>query len=579
MRRTPITISAAVSALAIALAGPPALDAQDDWSAGLFAEARQLPLVAQSLTVRAGGGEAELVLIQVFTNDGPDLAQADFRLHLPADATVAGFGFWRGDRFLAAELKEREEAVHAHAAAATEGRATGILRREGAIHSYSVYPVAAGELQQVETTIRVPVVRERGRSHLALPIASLLGGAPVTSTALVQLDTDEPLSAFGVEGATQQLLDRGPHRARLAFAGERPVEVWWSEEAPPLLTRAEAVPLDDGSLAAQIRVVFNDAGGHEVPYRELVLVLDASFSMRRRAEAVADLVERAAGRASAPVRAIAVAERAIPLDPRDRAGLLAAIRGGEAGFAASWEDLAAEAAAAGCGDPAVRCVVVTDPQLEGLAADRGAGLETVLLADADELAHFAALAGGGALVHQPGIEAAAGLSALVDELVLPVLEIAAIEQRGGTLDVLGSPRLRVAEGGLLRLAATTRSTAPVELRLALGGREVTRTVEVEPVDAEGRQGRAIRRGVYRALLDGWMAEYRLHRDPEVRVRIVDTSVREGIPTELTALHVADPGAAFGGVLAHGATPAPLLRRLGLLALAAGLLALGLARRT
>src|SRR5205814_8269804 len=120
------------------LAVTPAL-AQDDHAAGLFTTARQLPLVAQSMSVRLDGGDAVVELVQVFANDGDGVAQADYRLHLPSEATVAGFGFWRDGRFLAATVVEREQAKAAHAAAAEAGHATGLLQREGAVHSFLVY--------------------------------------------------------------------------------------------------------------------------------------------------------------------------------------------------------------------------------------------------------------------------------------------------------------------------------------------------------------------------------------------------------------------------------------------------------
>ena len=64
----------------------------------------------------------------------------------------------------------------------------------------------------------------------------------------------------------------------------------------------------------------------------------------------------------------------------------------------------------------------------------------------------------------------------------------------------------------------------------------------------------------------------------MRQQIVDVSLREGIPTPLTALHVAEPGLGFdGAAMPAGGTPAELLRRLGLVLLLLGALALGLAR--
>src|SRR5690606_10754421 len=89
--------------------------AQDDATSGLFTEARQLPLVSQSIVVDVVGAEATVHLTQVFANDGDTIGQADYRLHLPRGASVAGFGFWAGDRFLEAERKEKVEAETAHA--------------------------------------------------------------------------------------------------------------------------------------------------------------------------------------------------------------------------------------------------------------------------------------------------------------------------------------------------------------------------------------------------------------------------------------------------------------------------------
>src|SRR5207253_1076548 len=104
----------------------------------------QLPLVSQSLYVNARGEDAEVRLIQVFHNDGPELGQADYQLHLPEGATVMSFGFWQGERFLAAELKEKGEAEAAHEKAASEGRATAILKTDAGVQRFSVYPVKAG---------------------------------------------------------------------------------------------------------------------------------------------------------------------------------------------------------------------------------------------------------------------------------------------------------------------------------------------------------------------------------------------------------------------------------------------------
>jgi hypothetical protein len=130
----------------------------------------------------------------------------------------------------------------------------------------------------------------------------------------------------------------------------------------------------------------------------------------------------------------------------------------------------------------------------------------------------------------------------------------------------------VAAGGLLRLFYESRSSEPLRVELAIDGRGLVRTVSLDSLDPSSRIGRSVRRGFFQGRLDDWMADYRLHRDPELRQQIVDVSLREEIPTQLTALHVASPDR----VMARTATPAPLLRKTGLLLLVFGgaLLAIG-----
>lgn len=561
------------AAVALVATATPSL-AQDDHAAGLFTKARQLPLVSQSIAVRIDGADATVELTQVFANDGDELAQADYRLHLPDEATVTGFGFWRGDRFLEARLQEAEEARRAHAAAADEGRATGLLVREGRIHSFSVYPLEAHSLQAVRTTLRLPVVRESGRSHLRLPVDTFLGHAAVATPVLAHLETAEPLRKLGVEGENLRVLSRAARAVSLAFSTSDAAEIWWREEAPPLLTRAEAVPLEDGSFALQLRILPDRIGEAEPPYRELVMLVDTSASMRRRGAALLDAVERAQAQSPVPLRLISVGESAFEVDPTDRDGVATALLGRSAGFATTWGDLVAVAISRGCDDRALRCIALTDPQVPGLPTDRDAPFETLFLADADELAHFADVLGDGALVHQPDGDARGELLARIDEMVRPVLEVRAADQRGDTLEVPGKPRLRVAEGGMLRVFARSRSTEPLELTLAVGDRIVRRTVPIEILDPLTRSGRAVRRGFYDRQLADWTSEYRKSRDPDLRRQIVEVSLREEIPTAFTSLHVAEETAAF---LPATATWAPLLRMLGTLLLFLGAAGLGLAR--
>jgi hypothetical protein len=126
----------------------------------------------------------------------------------------------------------------------------------------------------------------------------------------------------------------------------------------------------------------------------------------------------------------------------------------------------------------------------------------------------------------------------------------------------------------MRLYVESRSSESLRLTLRVGDRSFDRRIEVEELDPASALGRSIRRGFYRGRLDDLMAEYRRTRDPELRRDIVATSLAEEIPTALTSLHVASPDR----VLSRTATPAPLLRGLGLIALLTGAAALFLGRR-
>jgi hypothetical protein len=537
--------------------------AQDDLAAGLFTEARQLPLVSQSVETEINGGEAVVTLTQIFANPGSELAQADYRLHLPKAAVVTGFGFWHDGRFLAAALKERGQAKTEHRRAARSGRATALLERDGTVHSFSVFPVAAGALQEVRTTIVLPVVTEGGRSHLRLPLDHFLGHARVSSSVIARLRTAERLERVGVEGADVAHEKRGRRRAELLFTADHPVEIWWASELDGLLAKARAVDLEDGTTAVELRLALNDPELGGVGPSEIVLLIDASTSMRRRAAAVRTLVDRVLARARDPVRIIAFGDTALEADITGSPAIGEILAQGNAGHGSSWAVVEAAAEGVGCGGSGLRCVVVTDPQIPGLPAERR--LETLFLADADELDHFNDVIGHEAAIHQPGIDPVAGIFGFADELVLPVLELAAVRQGRDELRPAGSRRRRSPLGGLMRLYFHTRTTDPLSLQLRVEGRAVNRRLRLEHIDPAEAEGQSIRRAYFRSHLDDLMADYRRTRDAELRREIVAISLREGIPTDLTSLHVASPTR----VLSRTATPAPLLRRLGLMLLLIG----------
>lgn len=531
--------------------------AQDDRSAGLFTEARQLPMVSQSIRVRILEGEARVELTQVFANDGENIAQADYRFHLPAEASVESFGFWNDGVFYPAKLAPLEEARRRHEAAARTGRATAILRREASIHSFSVYPVAAHSLRELSLSLVIPVVAERGRNEIRLPIDHFLGHAQLMSSVIVDLESREALKAFGVDGAKAEKKKLSGNQARMVFSAENPVQIWWASKRPPLLAAAEATELDAGSYALSLRLALNRTKLARSAPAEILLLVDASVSMRRRGRALETLIERLRSQSPAPVRIFGVGEEIFEVSAEKAFDCVREILSGKAGFSTSYFDLQAAAEEKGCERTDTRCIVLTDPQVLSLPPNRK--LETLFFADADELAYFADKLGPESLVFQPEIDPTAALETLADEFVLPTLSLRSLSQDGRTLSPVGRTRLRAAQGGMIRAYFHSESLDDLELELDIDNTVFPKRIPIDLLDREDRLARALRRGYFRSRLDAWSMSYRKSRDPDLKRQIIAISLREGIPTDLTALHASAPRP----TMARTASPAPLFRLLGL----------------
>jgi hypothetical protein len=529
-----------LSALAPLLLSLPAA-AQDDHVAGLFTKAKQLPIVEQSLLVDVAGAEARVKLVQVFANGGGDLAQADYRLELPRQAQVVSFGFWQGDRFLSSSLKEKGEAKAAHARAASEGRATGLLEKKRNIRSFSVYPVGAGERKRVETELRLPVVVEMGRSHVRLPVDVFLGQAPLASSVLVRVRADEALVDLGADGVRTHVLGRGAREGTVAFSTSRGVDVWWKEDGPPLLVRAEQVTLHEAEKGVGLKVALNDASQWAQPFDELHVVVDGSFSMRRHRASLRDALARLSALAPAKPHVYAVARRVdeLPADASPSA-LAARALDGSVGHDASFARLEKVLSGLPCDAARARCVLITDATLDGVHKAVRGEVPALVFATPSELAFQAEALADAPRVFQPGVDSDAALRSSVDELVLPTLELLAVEAGGVAVPFLGKGNRRVPEGGMVRLFSDKPLEGPLTVVATLRGESIERVVPLLAVEAESAVGKALRRDVYSARLRAWMKEYGEGRDHALRQRIVDVSVREGIPTAFTSLHVEDP---------------------------------------
>ena len=96
---------------------------------------------------------------------------------------------------------------------------------------------------------------------------------------------------------------------------------------------------------------------------------------------------------------------------------------------------------------------------------------------------------------------------------------------------------------MVRLLGAAAQQAPTSLQvsLLLDGRALERTVPLARGGADDEK--RVRRAAWEQLLATQVATLRQHEDPKLRQEIIDASVREGVPCELTALQVDVPAPA------------------------------------
>ena len=495
--------------------------AQDDTRAGLFTEARQLPMVSQAMHLQVDGDEAVLHLSQVFVNDGPALGQADYQLHLPQGATVESFGFWNEDRYLEARLQARDEARAAHTAAAGEGRQTAILEREGSVHAFSVYPVEAGASKQIELRLRLPVESEGGRRELRLPVDELLGQPGAVSAVSVDLSSERPLAEVGLstthgDAVGYRMLRQQAQEMLLATTTHEALVLHWQEDAPALDLVARAAQTPDGTALA-LRVALNEVEEQAATWSRVVVVVDGSRSMARRQRAVEAALARVEEVATVPV-----IQRRLEVDRL------------------TWTEVEAALGGQGC-EAESRCVVLTDAQLPGIGAAEGHPAELLVLADPHEASHFAGQLPPRAAVVQPGVDPAARLRAAVDQAVLPVMTVTRLTVDGRDLTPLSPGPWRLAEGGLLRLSvldgAGSLDGRTLRVEALVNGAPLAREVVVQPA---GEGADRVRKAVFRDQLAAMMRGWKDQPEEDLKERITALSLREGIPTAFTSLQVDDP---------------------------------------
>lgn len=567
--------------------------AQNDVAAGLFTEAGKVPLAAQSLAVDVVGDVATVVLKQTFANTAADVRQADYRLVLPRHASVLGFGFYNDDTFLEAALKEKGAAEAAHRRAAKAGRATGLLRHDTVTHSFSVFPLRPGERKRVVVRMHLPVVTAGGTSSVDLPIALFAGQsqpsssakgvtkgaetfAPPQSPIVARVMASQELASVRLRGASTALVveQEGKFSTVVGSANQR-ARLEWSESSAPVAVSATEVDLPDGKRGLEIAVAFSDLLAAKAAHQRLKgaqapadvrLLVDGSASMRGHRGALAKVLSRTF--AIRPQTSVTVVgeDRSILLTDGKSADEAADVKtlvdqalDGRAGHRLTRNAIRRARKSSGCNAKNVRCVLVTDGQLEDLEWTLKAEWPSLILADADAADREKVLLASNskANVFIEGATPLATLPTLVDELLLPALDVTLASYGPRGLKFEGRPKMRIAEGAqrrfVARLPKKLRKRKNVVVDVTVAGKTLALTAPVERVNRDSVRGVALRKRIFKSHLDDLLRLY--DRKPKERLRkdIVALSLRENIPTRLTAWHVEEdaPRARLGGLGTRG----------------------------
>ena len=211
------------------------------------------------------------------------------------------------------------------------------------------------------------------------------------------------------------------------------------------------------------------------------------------------------------------------------------------GFGVRKRDFRAAMRPYGCDGPAIKCALVVDGTFRELGWATKAEVPALVLASADDADREEDLLGVASKAHVvvDASDSSQDLKRSADALVLPAVDVVLASVRGKALTFLGRPRLQVSEGGQGRFFALVPGTAPpqrVDVDLQVQGREHSVQAAVRHLKPNSAVGKGLRREVFRAQLDDLERAYRRHPTVQQQKDIVALSVREGIPTALTAWH-------------------------------------------
>lgn len=277
------------------------------------ASGRALPLCGTTVRATAGQGRARVVVEQRFVNPHDEILDVVYRMPLPPEGAVSGYGFFFADEVVRGEVRPREAAREAFERAIVEGRTAGLLDQErGNVFTQRLGNVPPRAELVAEITVDMPLVwLPEGAWELRFPtvigprytsganaeavlaeVEVAVAKAALPHRAALEIEIRDRLDdGVRPESTTHDLAPFDPREAIVRFsdaAGERldrDIVVRWRAVAPEIgIALATARPParaphggDAYGIVTVVPPAKRAAKKHVV--RDLVVLVDTSSSM------------------------------------------------------------------------------------------------------------------------------------------------------------------------------------------------------------------------------------------------------------------------------------------------------------
>ena len=201
-------------------AAPPGIGSLTSRRAGTSVEGQRVALTAQKVHVSITGGIARTEIEQTFTNGASQELEGRYRFPLPTDASIAGLSLLVGERWMDAEMLERDRAraIFRDIVDATVPRDPALLEWEqGNTFKLRIFPIPAHGSRSIRLAYTQVLPQVGDTLRYRYPLA---GGPSIDEFEFVVEVDGEMLGEAGAAAIRTPMasLDRREHQGRVELA-------------------------------------------------------------------------------------------------------------------------------------------------------------------------------------------------------------------------------------------------------------------------------------------------------------------------------------------------------------------------